>query len=241
MSTGWYPPAATVHFDKGIALINEKKIDDAINEFRETVILWPDYYEAHFQLGKIFHEKDLLDEAIVEYRIALKLKSYKNFELYHALGGALYNRKLFDDARIAYQYCIENDYEAQEKMSYEFYLAYSRVRQIVESPLFDINDAGDSIEVAIKIHTEDCRIGERAAIECAMMKAKVFISEGHKPVRLTCIPFENEPYIQIMLETDSGIKKVLWFDTSESHNKPIMLRRTEISLGPPKIIGLLLK
>jgi serine/threonine-protein kinase len=68
------PRSSTAHVDLGIALADQRKLEEAVEEYRTALRLKQDHPEAHFDLGHDLAEQGKLDEAIVEVREALRLK-----------------------------------------------------------------------------------------------------------------------------------------------------------------------
>jgi tetratricopeptide (TPR) repeat protein len=60
------PPAAKQALDAGLKLAEEGKTDAAIENIRKAIQIFPDYFDAHLQLGNTFLKTDQLQEAIAE-------------------------------------------------------------------------------------------------------------------------------------------------------------------------------
>ena len=65
---------ADPHFNLGLTLTRQMKIDEAIGEFRQAVELSPRSYDAHAQLGIALAMQDRIDEAIASFEEALRLR-----------------------------------------------------------------------------------------------------------------------------------------------------------------------
>ena len=65
---------ATDHYNLGLARANQRKLDEAIGEFRAASRIKPDFADAHCGLGFALQAQGKLDEAITEYRTAIRLK-----------------------------------------------------------------------------------------------------------------------------------------------------------------------
>lgn len=61
------------HFKKGYKLYHEGKLDDALVEMDASLGVNPDNAEAHLIIGDIYERRRMFDEAINEYKEAVKL------------------------------------------------------------------------------------------------------------------------------------------------------------------------
>ena len=66
------PHSQAAHIHLGIALSEQGRLDEAIDEFREAIRLKKDFAPAHNNLGIALGGKGRLDEAIDEFREALR-------------------------------------------------------------------------------------------------------------------------------------------------------------------------
>lgn|SRR5215213_733696 len=60
------PPGAKQALDAGLKLAEEGKTEAAIENMRKAVQIFPEYFDAHLQLGNTFLKTDQLQEAITE-------------------------------------------------------------------------------------------------------------------------------------------------------------------------------
>ncbi len=80
---------ATKLMSKALKAINEKKSDEAIDLLKQVISLEPGNAMVHHNLGVLYYEKGLADEAIASFEEALKLQNdYQN--ALQALRQALY-------------------------------------------------------------------------------------------------------------------------------------------------------
>ena len=95
------------HMLMGYAFKQLKQTDNAINCFRNAVNINPDFFEAHMQLGQIFH---LLGDslALIYYNNALNLKPVDEM--------ALYNKALFYQSILDWNNAL-NTYAELHKIS----------------------------------------------------------------------------------------------------------------------------
>ena len=68
------PENERVHLNLGNALVAEKRLDEAIPEYRKAVAISPGYAAAHNNLGFALRGQGEVAEAIAEYRKALEIK-----------------------------------------------------------------------------------------------------------------------------------------------------------------------
>ncbi|MBI5182310.1 MAG: tetratricopeptide repeat protein [Nitrospirae bacterium] len=73
------------HFEKGAALEEDGKLDEAIVEYRIAAKLSPDDPDIHFNLGLTYLKKKQNKEAIVEYKKVVEL-SPRDSDAYKLLG-----------------------------------------------------------------------------------------------------------------------------------------------------------
>ncbi len=81
------PKTAQEHFNVAVYHQNQGEIDKALEGFKKSVELNPEYYPAHYRLGNIYWEKEKINEAIQEWEITVKLQP-KFFHPYLMLGQA---------------------------------------------------------------------------------------------------------------------------------------------------------
>gem|GEM_PF-1434167 len=94
------------HSDRGIALANEGKLDDAVKEFREALRIRPDYAEARYNLGVVYSNHGRLEEAISEYQQALKINP-DYAEAHYGLGVAYGTQRKLEEAIAEYQQALK--------------------------------------------------------------------------------------------------------------------------------------
>jgi len=68
------PADAVVHYDRGVHLQDQGKLDEAVAEFRKAIRLKPDLAEAHGNLGVALRAQGKQEEAIAEFRAATRIK-----------------------------------------------------------------------------------------------------------------------------------------------------------------------
>jgi tetratricopeptide (TPR) repeat protein len=80
------PEAARQALAFGVKLAEEGKTDAAIDNMRKAVKIFPDYFDAHLQLGNTFLKLDQFNEAIAELDLARQInpndeRAYQSFGL----------------------------------------------------------------------------------------------------------------------------------------------------------------
>jgi len=69
------PRYADAHYNLGIALEQNGRINEAIAQYQTALRDKPDYAEAYYMLGNNLLEKGRIDEAIASYQHALKIRA----------------------------------------------------------------------------------------------------------------------------------------------------------------------
>ncbi len=95
------PKAAFAHNNRGAALKDLRRLDEALASFDKAIILKPDYAGAFNNRGLALQELKRLDEALVSYDKALELKP-DHAEAFNNRGNALQELKRFDEALASY-------------------------------------------------------------------------------------------------------------------------------------------
>jgi tetratricopeptide (TPR) repeat protein len=80
------PEAAQQALTLGLKLAAEGKIEAAVEKMRDAVKIFPEYFDAHLQLGNTFLKLDQLNEAIAELDLARQInpndeRAYQSFGL----------------------------------------------------------------------------------------------------------------------------------------------------------------
>ena len=99
------PKTAKEHFDAGLKLYQQGKLDAALMEFRQAVKLVPTFAEAHLGIGVVLQAEAEHDMAITSFRRAITLDP-QNANAYNNLGTALVMQGNYDEAITAYQKAI---------------------------------------------------------------------------------------------------------------------------------------
>lgn len=80
------PDAARAALDSGLKLAAEGKTEAAVEDMRKAIKIFPNYFDAHLQLGNIFLKTEQLNEAIAELDLARQVnpndeRTYQSFGL----------------------------------------------------------------------------------------------------------------------------------------------------------------
>lgn len=80
------PEAARQALELGLKLAGEGKIPEAVEQMRSAIKIFPEYFDAHLQLGNTFLKVDQLNEAIAELDLARQInpndeRAYQSFGL----------------------------------------------------------------------------------------------------------------------------------------------------------------
>lgn len=78
----------------GIKLADEGKIEPAIENMRKAITIFPEYFDAHLQLGNTFLKVDQFSEAIAELDLARQINP-KDERAYQSFGLLLMKQKNF--------------------------------------------------------------------------------------------------------------------------------------------------
>jgi predicted O-linked N-acetylglucosamine transferase (SPINDLY family) len=92
--------------NQGNANLNNGKLDDAAECYRQAIALNPHYAEAHNNLGVTLRTLGKHDDAMANYRRALEIK-HDLVEAHSNLGDALYNLGRLDDAVESYRWALQ--------------------------------------------------------------------------------------------------------------------------------------
>jgi len=104
--TNKYPDSVSfAHYNLGIDLFDQGKIDEAISSYKRTLTINPRHEKAYFSLGYSYLKKGMLDESIPEFKRALTLNP--NYaEAHYALGSVYDTKGLSDEALFEYKRAV---------------------------------------------------------------------------------------------------------------------------------------
>ncbi|MBW4593151.1 MAG: tetratricopeptide repeat protein, partial [Brasilonema angustatum HA4187-MV1] len=113
----------TVHFNQGLALYKQGKLDQAIASYRKALQIDPNDRDAHNNLGNALYEQGKLDQAIASYRKALQIDP-NDPNAHYNLGNALYEQGKLDQAIASYRKALQinpNDAYAHNNLGLALY------------------------------------------------------------------------------------------------------------------------
>jgi len=91
------PNALKGHLNLAAAYAEKGLIDQAIEQYRATLSIKPDFYDVYVDLGLCYAEKGFIDKAIEQYNITLSIKPNDSYAHY-AMGCAYYKKGVTDKA-----------------------------------------------------------------------------------------------------------------------------------------------
>ncbi len=98
-------PTSLMHYNLGLVLRAQGKLDDAAASYRKATALQPDYADAHFNLGNVLQKQGDATGAVASYRKVLALKP-DWVDAHNNLGSALQEQGKLDDAAASYRRAI---------------------------------------------------------------------------------------------------------------------------------------
>jgi tetratricopeptide (TPR) repeat protein len=107
-ATGQQPADADAHYQRGITLAVQAKLEEAIAEFRAAIRINPHDAYAHNEIGLALTDQGKLEEAIAEFRVAIRIDpDYAN--PHTNLGAALHEQGKVDEAMAEFRAAIRID------------------------------------------------------------------------------------------------------------------------------------
>ena len=111
------PKAAYAHHNRGLALQELKRLDDALASYDKAIALKPDYAEAFNNRGLALRELKRLDQALASYDKAIALKP-DSAEAFSNRGVALRELRRLDEALASYDKAIALKPDYAEAFNY---------------------------------------------------------------------------------------------------------------------------
>ena len=99
------PIDAQRHFREGAMFQRDGNTENAIAEYKEAIKEYPDYFEAHYNLGGVYLDTQGYAEAITEFRAAIGLRP-DDANAHDNLGLALKHNRDFSGAIAEYQEAV---------------------------------------------------------------------------------------------------------------------------------------
>ena len=107
------PDLADAHYNFGLALHGQGKLDGAVAEYRAAIRLNPELADAHYWLGHALRERGKVGEAIVEFRAAIGLKP-DDGEWHYWLGWTLADQDMLGEGVVQYREAIRLKFDGAE-------------------------------------------------------------------------------------------------------------------------------
>ena len=101
------PADAVAHYNLGVDLQAQGKLEEAVAEYRTAIRLKPDDADAHGNLGNALQAQGKLEEAVAEFRTAIRLKPDDALAHYN-LGLALKAQGKLEEAAAEYRKARDN-------------------------------------------------------------------------------------------------------------------------------------
>ena len=126
------PRNFSMHFNLGVVLAKEDRVDEAISHYRRALQLNPRYARAHSNLGSALRKQEKLEEAIHHYREALRIKP-DLADAHSNLGVALRSQGQLDAALVHYRKAllIDPDFADAHNNLANLLLSQGRTEQAV--------------------------------------------------------------------------------------------------------------
>jgi Flp pilus assembly protein TadD len=99
------PEQEDLHYNLGIALARQGKVDEAKKHYEKALELFPDYAEAQNNLGNLLLSQNKMDEAIALFRKAIQ-NSPENPSFRNNLGTALARQQMVAEATAEFQEAV---------------------------------------------------------------------------------------------------------------------------------------
>jgi tetratricopeptide (TPR) repeat protein len=102
------PRKARCYSNRGVALLNMKKYDDAISDFNKALSINKNFKNAYFNRGSAFYYKKEYDKAAADFTKTIALDSAYAFA-YNNLGAILLERRQIGKALSCFKKALKND------------------------------------------------------------------------------------------------------------------------------------
>ena len=211
------PPAAKQALDAGLKLVEEGKIEAAVESMQKAIKIFPKYFEAHLQLGNTFLKVNQFNEAIAELDLAREINP-NDERAYQAFGLLLMRQRNFAVAVMVFAEAARLNPENPTN-------AVMRATALIHQAA-NTNDAAPS--------TED-RAHLLSRAEIAMSQAATLSENKLKPDSLTLALFhelKGQPE-RAAAELESYLKKSPQLKNSEAIQNEIKRLREKAKAGKP--------
>lgn len=109
-------PPFFFHYNLGLALGRQGRLDDAVASYRRALMIKPDFADAHYNLGLAFNRMGRLDDAAASYRQTLAINP-QYADAHNNLGTVLARQYRFAEAVASFKraLAIRQDFLAPER------------------------------------------------------------------------------------------------------------------------------
>jgi tetratricopeptide (TPR) repeat protein len=108
---------------------------EALLHFKRSQQIYPYFFNARYDIGRVYLALNMPDSAIVAFRYALLIDTSFD-EIYWNLGTLLMNQRRFDEAKPCFERLIKiipNDYAGYERLSYLYFQTGQYDKSITEN------------------------------------------------------------------------------------------------------------
>jgi len=156
--TGLVPNQAADYYNKGVALANEGKYDEAIAEYNKAIEIDQNYTNAYVNLGYAYLMKKQYDLSITNYTKAIELDPEQK-TAYNGRGAAYLYTKRYNSAAADFNKSIELDPSATQTYTNRDYVA-NMLNQATLHNTYGVNlaeignyaEAFDSFSQAVEVY-----------------------------------------------------------------------------------------
>lgn len=99
------PAAAERHFHEAVVFEHDGNSENAIEEYKAAIKEYPDYFDAHYNLGRLYLDRQGYAEAIAELQTAITLKP-DDANAHNNLGLAMKHNRDLNGALAQYQEAV---------------------------------------------------------------------------------------------------------------------------------------
>jgi tetratricopeptide (TPR) repeat protein len=97
---------ATAHYELGMAMFYQGRIEEAVAQYNETLRIDPGYESAHNNLGNILFQQGRTGEAVIQFSEALSINP-SDAEAHYNLGNAVFSDGRIDEAITQYRAALQ--------------------------------------------------------------------------------------------------------------------------------------
>lgn len=178
MIDNWYRGEAGFFLERGEALEQAGRLDEAMSEFKRAVHADPGLAEAHMALGFHYRRKNLLSKAAEEFRTAASLAP--SYDSYFNLGHVLVDLGQPQEALLAFQKCqalAPGDPAVGYEIGYALYMAGDYAAALAQLQPF-LATASDDWELHYLAGSCELALGHYAKAQASFERALRLLPPG---------------------------------------------------------------